>query len=73
MRGAEYREMIANSCRHPDFLELLAASGSMLRSNGEDSVAPWSSEIIVGIFFLFISMRALRIPNNTRFFLDRVH
>lgn len=52
MRGAEYREMIANSCRHPDFLELLAASGSMLRSNGEDSVAPWSSEIIVRFFFL---------------------
>lgn len=52
MRGAEYREMIANSCRHPNFLELFAASGSMSRSNGEDSVAPWSSEIIVGIFFL---------------------
>lgn len=58
MRGAEYREMIANSCRHPDFLELFAASGSMLRSNGEDSVAPWSSEIIVGLFFFFF-FRAL--------------
>lgn len=69
MRGAEYREMIANSCRHPDFLELLAASGSMLRSNGEDSVAPWSSEIIVRFFsFFFRALGALRIPNNTLYF-----
>ena len=50
MRGAEYREIITNSCRHPDFLELVAASGSMLHSNGEDSVAPWSSDIIVEDF-----------------------
>lgn len=77
MRGAEYREIIANSCRHPDFLELFAASGSMLRSNGEDSVAPWSSEIIVGLSFFsfFRAMGALRIPNNTlySYFLDWVH
>lgn len=48
MSGAEYRDMIANSCRHPVFLELCTASGSMSRNNGEDSVDP--SEIIAEDF-----------------------
>lgn len=51
MRGAEYREIIANSCRHPDFLDLFAASVSMSRSKGEDSVAPCSSETILEDWF----------------------
>jgi hypothetical protein len=66
MRGAEYREIIANSCRHPDFLELIAASVSMSRSKGDDSVARWSSIIAEGgLFFFLRALGVLRIPNNT--------